>query len=118
MTANPLQSDLLTVSQETLIRFLGKTTHWLTPYELSMRTGVSEGVVMLTIPVLLRAGVVKRRKSIDGFNAGEWEYRRCKSHEAIGERSAQYRITGVEPLGRKLQRFLGAKRAREAEQYR
>jgi len=111
--------DLLTPSQESVYNFVGKSTRWLTAYEISMLTGVSLVLAKAAMNDLKRMGMVETRTCIRGFENGEPEFKsKAKANTASRrERLSDYRLFGVEPLSRKLQRFLGVKRAREAEQF-
>lgn len=108
----------LTPSQESVYRYLNKTTRWLTAYEISKLTGVSEGRTGDAIRELRKADLVSVRKRIGGFDNGEREFR--ASSNFIGRcvasriRYQTDRITGVEPLAKRLGRILGKAKA---EQY-
>lgn len=110
--------DLITPSQEAVYGFLGNSTRWLTIYQISMLTGVSVELTRSAVQELQQMGQIIARKRIYGFDNGENEF---KSVRGIGSarknRLSDYRLAGVEPLSRKLQRILGTAKAREAEHF-
>lgn len=114
----PKVIDLLTPSQEAICNFMGKSTRWLTHYELSMLTGVSLNRTKAAVAYLRRLGLVIARTRLYGFDNGENEF---KGAPGIGsarkERLSDYRLYGVEPLSKKLQRIMGVEKAREAERF-
>lgn len=121
MTVDPRKTDNLTPSEECVYAFLGTTNYWRTAREVGLATGIAEVHAREIICQLVRLGIVKKRKRNYGFDNGILEFKRAKRMEqkTRDKRSRQRwaSITGVEPLYVKLRRFLGAKRAREAERY-
>lgn len=117
MKFNPASSGHLSPAQEAVLRFLGNTRHWRTPYEVAWATGIKRGTAAKIIRQILKVSLVVRRKrnwvlmpeisSISGKHVfAVWLQRRR-------DRENRYRRAGVEPLERKLIRRIGAKRTRE-----
>lgn len=107
----------LSVSQDAIYSFIGKSSRWLTVYEISMLTGVSHGATANAIRELKKAGLVSVRKRIGGFDNGEMEFHRgtayLLSNRCATARAKHFtdRITGVEPLAKRLRRILGREKS-------
>lgn len=111
----------LTPSQESVYRFVSKSSRWLTIYEISMLTGVSKGCAGAAIRELLKGDFVVMRKRIYGFDNGEREFKSCKQAAGMCDTSrARHRpdsITGFEPLAKRLRRILGAAKSKQFAEF-
>lgn len=121
MMLDPRKTDNLTPSEECVYAFLGTTTYWRTAREVALSVGIAEVGAKNIICHLVKLGIVKKRKRNYGFDNGILEFKAdTRTDQRIRDKRSRERwasITGVEPLHVKLIRFLGAKRAREAERY-
>lgn len=120
MRAQPF--DRLTPSQEAVYSFVSNSSRWLTAYEISMLTGVSEVLTKSAVRELLQMGQITSRKRIYGFENGELEFQRVSPRLVAGMCAAASRrnhadITGVEPLARRLRRILGKDKARQYAEF-
>lgn len=114
--------DRLTPSQEAVYSFVSNSSRWLTAYEISMLTGVSEVSAKSAVRELLQMGQITARKRIYGFENGEREFQRVAIQRiahmcAAASRRNHADITGVEPLARRLRRILGKAKARQYAEF-
>ncbi len=118
-----LKFDRLTPSQEAVYSYVSRSTRWLTTYEISMLTGVSEESTRLSMKQLLDNDLVLVRKRIYGFENGEREFKHASSRGRVANACEAARarnhpdITGVEPLTARLRRILGKAKARQFAEY-
>lgn len=107
----------LTPSQEAIYSFVSTSRRWLTAYEISMLTGVLRATADNAIRELRKAGFVSVRKRIGGFDNGDNEFRATSPTRVANMCVASRvkfqtdRITGVEPLAKRLRRILGKAKA-------
>lgn len=112
----------LTPSQESVYRYVGRSSRWLTAEEISTLTGVSIAQTKAALKELHDLNEVLTRKRIGGFENGETEYHRSSSGlpgmcDASRRRFQTDRITGVEPLAKRLRRILGKTKAKEYAEF-
>lgn len=117
MTLDPRKTNYLTPSQECVCAYLSKTTHWRTARDVALSVGIAEATAKPIIQELVRAGLVQKRLRNYGFDAGTPEFKGKRSDVIAAKRKRERwaQIVGVELFHVKLRRFLGVKRAREAE---
>lgn len=114
--------DRLTPSQEAVYSYVSNSSRWLTAYEISMLTGVSEKNAKSALRELAKKDFVETRKRIHGFENGEREFKRtsCRRVANMCARASRRNhpdITGVEPLARRLRRILGKAKARKYAEF-
>lgn len=109
-------SELLTPSQESVYRFLGKSTRWLTLYQISKLTGVSMNNTRAAVNELRKMDLLEVRTCRVGFDNGEREFKATGTiAESVIDRLNTHRLFGVETLVQKIARFVGVDKAREIE---